>query len=667
LRHAKYGFLIVGKWIEQDHNSQSHVKKASHIKVERERENSKMESSSKTSARSTSKGTTANKRRPQPRKLKNIPINVIPEGFRIRRKFDDGNFYIARVMSELKWLFDVDKDKQVLNRQVKYYADEQEEWLDEEELNKWAYSPEDSDEDDEEEDEEDASTAKTKRKKHTRDDDDDYDESNNDNEVDKPETQSKKRPATSAVVSPSLSSKRTTSGESSGRILFENQKSRAPPDAAQAAGKRKKESSSESNSNLPSSSAVGVVKKTKIEARNVLKYKMGITEEEIDSILDQMSSPFNLNEAINNIHKERRTKYDNMISNNNNNNNNNNGKGGGIEEENFHDDDSTLFEPKIGMKVRIPMAGSNYYGKIMSGPKTRKSTDKGGNTVMWTVKFDDDGTKEDYDWNDLCRFRASRPIINLNNRGPRGRGRYLCSLELFCGQGIITQEFCERKWLVKSIDSDPKSYATNVIDIMKATYDDIGYVPDFIWASPPCQTCSNLGGGMHRCASSCEFEKTQEAHDHNYLFTQMMYIIKWAKAKNPHLIVVIENPQGQMAKMPLMIEFMRSFSLYKSTIDYCTFDRCDKKPTNLWTNVSFFFLFIIQFRFSFLFVFDHRYFHLANNTYHLFFLLWYILSCQFQDFYLHSRLNEFRCSEGKCPHFGGVHPIGKSERDNDNE
>ena len=266
-----------------------------------------------------------------------------------------------------------------------------------------------------------------------------------------------------------------------------------------------------------------------------------------------------------------------MISNNNNNN----------EVENLNDDDSTLFEPKIGMKVRIPTEGSNYYGEIISGPKTRKSTDKGGRTVMWTVKLEEDGTKEDYDWNDLCRFRASRPIVNFNNRGPRGRGRYLCSLELFCGQGIITQEFCGRQWLVKSIDSDPKSYATNVIDIMKATYDDIGYVPDFIWASPPCQTCSNLGGGMHRCASSGEFEKTQEAHDHNYLFTQMMYIIKWAKAKNPHLIVVIENPQGQMAKMPLMIEFMRSFNLYKSTIDYCAFDRCDKKPTNLWTNVSF--------------------------------------------------------------------------------
>jgi len=567
-------------------------------------ESSPAKTATKTSASSASKGTTSNKRRPQPRKLKNIPIHVIPEGFRIRRKFDDGNFYIARVMSELKWLFDVDKEKQVLNRQVKYYADEQEEWLDEEELNKWAYSPEDSDEDDgddddDEDEDEDVFTAKTKtKKKHARYD---YDESSDDyNEVDKPETQSKKRAATSAVVTPALQSKRTTSdqqkGESSGRILFENQQSRAPPDAAQASGKRKKESpsssSSENNSNLSSSSAaVGVVKKTKIEAKNVLKYKMGITEEEIDSILDQMSSPFNLNEAINNIHKERRIKYDNMMMSNN---DNNNGKGGGIEEENFDDDDSTLFRPKIGMKVRIPMAGSNYYGKITSGPKTRKSADEGGKTVMWTVKFDDDGTKEDYDWNDLCRFRASRPIINFNNRGPRGRGRYLCSLELFCGQGIITQEFCERKWLVKSIDSDPKSYATNVIDIMKATYDDIGYVPDFIWASPPCQTCSNLGGGMHRCASSGEFEKTQEAHDHNYLFTQMMYIIKWAKAKNPHVIIVIENPQGQMAKMPLMIEFMRSLNLYKSTIDYCTFDRCDKKPTNLWTNVSFIILFIIQ-------------------------------------------------------------------------
>jgi len=166
------------------------------------------------------------------------------------------------------------------------------------------------------------------------------------------------------------------------------------------------------------------------------------------------------------------------------------------------------------------------------------------------------------------------------------RGRHLSVVELFCGQGIVAQEFCKKGWAVKSIDISPDSYATNVLDIMKAKFEDIGFVPDCIWASPPCTTCSKLAGAHHRNIAAGEFEKTQEAHDHNYLFAQMMYFMKWAKSKYPHLIVVIENPQGQMQKMPMMIEFTRTFGLHKATVDYCAFNRSDKKPTNLWTNVS---------------------------------------------------------------------------------
>jgi hypothetical protein len=71
------------------------------------------------------------------------------------------------------------------------------------------------------------------------------------------------------------------------------------------------------------------------------------------------------------------------------------------------------------------------------------------------------------------------------------------------------------------------------------------------------------------------------------LFSQMVYLMKWAKSKNPHLIVVIENPQAQMQKSPDMIDFMETFGLHKATVNYCAFGRLDKKPTNLWTNVSF--------------------------------------------------------------------------------
>jgi hypothetical protein len=93
----------------------------------------------------------------------------------------------------------------------------------------------------------------------------------------------------------------------------------------------------------------------------------------------------------------------------------------------------------------------------------------------------------------------------------------------------------------------------------------------------------------------------------------MAKILEWAKKQHPHLIVVIENPVGQMAKMPLMKEVADSLGLYLAQVHYCTLGRDDKKPTNLWTN----------------------------------------------DFGLWSRLSDFKCSERRCPYYKvGCHPMG---------
>ena len=127
-----------------------------------------------------------------------------------------------------------------------------------------------------------------------------------------------------------------------------------------------------------------------------------------------------------------------------------------------------------------------------------------------------------------------------------------------------------------------------VLDIRKVKYEDIGFVPDFILASPPCTTFAHLAGGHHHNIAEGEYEKKQTVHDHNILFSLMVCLMKWVKSKNPNLIVVIENPAAQMQKVPMMIEFMKTFGLYKAKVDYCAFGRLDKKPTNIWTNVSFF-------------------------------------------------------------------------------
>ena len=271
-----------------------------------------------------------------------------------------------------------------------------------------------------------------------------------------------------------------------------------------------------------------------------------------------------------------------------------------------HLEENKLFKPHVGMRVRKGVGGKWFHGTVTKDAKEKTedshADDKGieSTTVVWEVTFDD-GMKVVMDWYELLRFRADRPT-----RPNPLRGRQLAALELFCGCGIVTQEFAERKWSVRSVDNLQTSNATDKVSIMDIAIpkelespppeidatDDAhyelfkGFIPDFIWASPPCFTYSNMAGGKHRHPESGQLEKTPEAHEHNEYFVQMAKIMLWAKRRRPHLIVVIENPVGAMVKMPLMKELEKCMHLYLTTVHYCTFDREDKNSTHLWTNVS---------------------------------------------------------------------------------
>ena len=188
----------------------------------------------------------------------------------------------------------------------------------------------------------------------------------------------------------------------------------------------------------------------------------------------------------------------------------------------------------------------------------------------------------------------------------------MVSMEFFSGCGVVSQEMSRHQFLVKSFDIDPMANATHKVDIMKLQYGDLGMVPDFIWASPPCFTYSLLSGmfGMdascydygfkislvltcfphlgsdHRNPSNGEFEISPQAHENNFYLARLFYILKWARNKHKHVIICIENPVGLLQKMPLMEQMVDELGLIKTKVDYCALGRHDKKPTFVWTNVS---------------------------------------------------------------------------------
>jgi hypothetical protein len=95
-----------------------------------------------------------------------------------------------------------------------------------------------------------------------------------------------------------------------------------------------------------------------------------------------------------------------------------------------------------------------------------------------------------------------------------------------------------------------------------------------------------LLGGRHRKPKEGEYAKTAEARFHDRLLMRTYYIIELARRKNPHMVVIIENPSAAMKHMPIMQRMVEAFNLTEVHVDYCAFGRHDKKPTDLWTNVS---------------------------------------------------------------------------------
>jgi len=294
-------------------------------------------------------------------------------------------------------------------------------------------------------------------------------------------------------------------------------------------------------------------------AKKTLCHSIGITEKEVVAALDKMGRPpYGLNKAMQLIHQAKaQTDFD----------------AGG--------EKSETFKPKVGMRIRKYFAGVAYVGEVTKEAEWVRDPETGDERRMWEVTYDDDGEKDDMDFDELFHCWASRPV-----RPNPVRGRQMCFLELFSGCGSVSQEFAQRLWRVRSIDNDPKSNATDKVDVMKLQYCDIGMVPDSIWASPPCFTYSHLAGGKHRSPKLGEFEKTPEAHLSNEFLARVLHIARWARHYNPHLIIVIENPHALLQKMPLMDEVVNQLGLHAAVVDYCAFGRYDKKPTQLWTNVS---------------------------------------------------------------------------------
>lgn len=148
-------------------------------------------------------------------------------------------------------------------------------------------------------------------------------------------------------------------------------------------------------------------------------------------------------------------------------------------------------------------------------------------------------------------------------------------LELFAGSKSISNVAEELGFQAFSSDIEPFCLIDYVVDILEFDVNKVPFIPDIIWASPPCTGFSVSACGYHWTGGKCAYiPKTKTAKLGIEIVKKTLSIIEYF---NPQYYF-IENPRGLLRKMP----FMQNLKRY--TVTYCQYGDNRMKPTDIWTN-----------------------------------------------------------------------------------
>jgi len=149
-------------------------------------------------------------------------------------------------------------------------------------------------------------------------------------------------------------------------------------------------------------------------------------------------------------------------------------------------------------------------------------------------------------------------------------------LELFAGSRSIGKVCDVLGYEVFSSDINPFDGIDYVVDILEFEEGYVPFIPDIIWASPPCTSYSIAAISHHRKdgVATSDFAKKSDM-----MMARLEQLIEYFLKLNPDLIYYIENPRGMLRKMPFM-----SYYPLRHTLTYCQYGDDRMKPTDIWTN-----------------------------------------------------------------------------------
>lgn len=165
-----------------------------------------------------------------------------------------------------------------------------------------------------------------------------------------------------------------------------------------------------------------------------------------------------------------------------------------------------------------------------------------------------------------------------------GAGKQLKLLELFKGTGSIGKVAHKMGMKVMSVDFVAKYEPDILEDILewdyKTFFRNSGFVPDLLWASPPCNTYSPMVYRLHERNPANAKPLSKRAREGTAILYRTLDIIDYCKKLNPNLIFCMENPRGMMRNDP---RIKKETNL--DTTLYCLYGDKRVKPTDFFNNI----------------------------------------------------------------------------------
>jgi hypothetical protein len=191
----------------------------------------------------------------------------------------------------------------------------------------------------------------------------------------------------------------------------------------------------------------------------------------------------------------------------------------------------------------------------------------------------DNEPKRCFSKNPLPKSRAEKQMRAI---GMSGGNKDKKLLEIFKGTGSVGKVAVKMGFDVISIDFDPiytPHIETDILDWdYKKYHKENNYIPDFIWASPPCNTFSPLAYPLRERNIKNANPKSERAKTGTKILHKTLEIIQYFLKLNPNLKFTIENPKGMMRCDSKMKK------LHMETTLYCLYGDIKRKATDFWSN-----------------------------------------------------------------------------------